>query len=111
MSRGKHKEKKEPFISIPSDILKSKAWEEIGNAAKVAYIHILGEVHCPDPGWLDKLTYERMRKFMSEPTFSKAIKELEKVGLIDKKQIGQVKKKNLYKPSSRWKGHGVFYNL
>lgn len=92
-----------PFLPFPLDVMGSKAWELLTNAARVAYLHIR------ERWWFDRqkpvsVTYTAMERLMERDTFAKALKQLEAVGFIEKTQTGGIfRKRNYFDMSDEWR--------
>ena len=85
-------------------MLKSKGWESLGNASRVAYLHLKAETFSPNPQQIT-LLHREMERIMTHPTFAKAIRELEKNGFIERTQHGGLyRRRNVFKLSEGWKG-------
>lgn len=94
-----------PFIPIFRDMLKSKAWENLTNASRVAYVHLKTKCVSSNPGNLT-LSYAEMEKFMKRDTFSRAIKQLDAMGFIVKTQEGGLfRRRNFFSLSDEWKNY------
>ena len=91
------------FALVEKEILYSKSWTKLTDSAKVVYLHLKGEFNGSNRDNL-KLPYSQMRKIMSNATFWRGIKLLEKVGFIDIVTHGGLEKNpNVYKISERWR--------
>lgn len=102
----RYKKKLFRFIALHWEIVDSKAWQELSNAARVALIHLKRKVVKPDPGELS-LSYREMEKIMNRHTFSKALKQLEAVGFITKEQYGGLyRRRNFFRLSEEWRRYG-----
>lgn len=103
---GKKKPKKIDFkfVPVPVEVLKSKAWEQLTNAARVAYVHIR------ERWWFNRkepvaVSYKAMERIMGRKTFSSALKQLEGMGFLKKTQTGGIfRKRNYFQMSEEWKG-------
>ena len=102
----KKKNKLSRFVAIPWEIIDSQAWQNLTNASRVALIHLKRKVVKPNPGELS-LSYQEMEKIMNRHTFSKALKQLENFGFIEKKQYGGLyRRRNFFKLSDKWRRYG-----
>ncbi|HRT81543.1 MAG TPA: hypothetical protein P5127_00110 [Oscillospiraceae bacterium] len=104
---GRKKNRLPPFVAIMKEMLRSKAWQEIGHAARVAYIHLRAK--CVTPNNHDEVTlsYKEMEKIMQRRSFARAIKELEQHGFIVKRQSGGLyRRRNFYTFTDAWKDVG-----
>lgn len=107
MARRRRKQKLPPFVPIFRDMLKSPAWEALGNAARVAYVHIKAKCVSPNPGNLS-LSYNEMERIMERRTFSGALKELEEFGFIEKTQTGGLyRRRNFFRLIEEWRKKNV----
>ena len=98
----KKKQKSPPFVMIYRDMLSSEAWKYIGNASKVAYIHLKSKIVSKDQKII-YLSFKEMEKHMTHHTFSKAIEELISTGFITKEQFGGLyRRRNSYQLSEDW---------
>lgn len=104
---GYHKKKKlSRFVAIPWEVIDSPAWQDLTNAARVALIHLKRQVVNANPGELS-LSYRSMSKIMDPHTFSKALKQLERLGFITKEQHGGLfRRKNAFRLSEEWRRYG-----
>lgn len=75
------------FVGIERSVLKSAAWRELGNAARVLYLHLKAKYDGKNNGDI-KLYYSEMKGVMATATLSKAFKELEQRGWIEKTKYG-----------------------
>lgn len=99
----KKKNKLPPFVPIFREMLKSPAWESLGNASRVAYIHIKAKVVSPTPGDVS-LSYNEMERIMERRTYSWALKELEELGFIEKSQRGGLyRRRNFFRLIEEWR--------
>ena len=102
---GKKKPKKIDFkfVPVPVEVLKSKAWEQLTNAARVAYLHIW------ERWWFNRkepvaVSYESMESIMERKTFANALKQLEGLGFIRKTQTGGIfRKRNYFQMTEEWR--------
>ena len=103
--RGRREDKLPPFVAIFREMLKSEAWEKLGNAARVAYIHLKAKCVSRNPGEIT-LSYNEMERFMERRTFSRAIRELEEGGFISRTQRGGLyRRRNFFRLSENWRNH------
>lgn len=90
-------------MALQWDIIDSKAWENLSNASRVAFIHLKRKVVKPNPGEIS-LSYGEMEKIMHRHTFAGAIRELEEIGFITREQRGGLyRKKNFFRFSDQWR--------
>lgn len=103
MQQKSKKEKLPPFVAIPKEMLKSPAWLALGNAARVAYIHIKAKAFSRNLEDLP-LSYKEMEPIMERRTYSWALKELEEFGFIEKVQRGGLyRRRNFFKLIDDWR--------
>ena len=92
----------EKFIQLNLEIYDSPKWRSLKWYSKLAYLRIKRNRITKE----DKkivLTYREILDEMSQPTFSKALKELLESGFIEIVQTGGLlKKKNYYALSNKW---------
>jgi len=91
------------FLPFPVEVLGSKTWAKLTNAARTAYLHIR------ERWWFDRqkpvsVTYDAMERFMGRRTFSAALKQLETNGFIEKSQTGGLfRRRNYFDMSEGWR--------
>lgn len=91
------------FSPWPADVTRSKAWEQLTNPARVAYLHIR------ERWWFNRqqpvsVSYKSMERIMERETFSEAIKQLVSIGFIKKTQTGGLfRKRNYFDMSEEWR--------
>ena len=107
MPRRKSSKSKEdrlpPFAAILKHMLQSKAWENLSNPARVAYVHMKGKL-CNAHQTEVTLSYREMEKFMHQNTFTRAIKQLVENGFIEIEQKGGLyRKRNYYTLIEGWR--------
>ena len=91
------------FSPWPMDVTRSKAWEQLTNPARVAYLHIR------ERWWFNRqqpvsVSYKSMERYMEGETFSKAIKQLEATRFIIETQTGGLfRRRNYYDMSEEWR--------
>jgi len=99
----RRKQKPPPYVMIEQKMLKSEAWRRIGNASRVAYIHIRARFFWP-PSGEQELLHKDMEEIMDHKTFAKAIRDLEKNGFISRSQQGGLyRRRNKFRISEEWK--------
>ena len=104
MARKKNKLSR--FVAIQWEIIDGEAWRALTNASRVVFVHLKRKVTNPNPGELS-LSYKEMEKFMNRHTFAKALRELEQVGFISKKQYGGLFRRwNFFRLSEEWRRYG-----
>jgi DNA-binding transcriptional regulator YhcF (GntR family) len=100
---GKGKKKLSRFIALEWSVVDSKAWEQLTNAARVAYIHLKRKVTNSTPGEIT-LSYNQMEKFMNRHTFADALTQLERKGFIEKTQMGGLyRRRNFFRLINEWR--------
>jgi DNA-binding transcriptional ArsR family regulator len=103
MAWKQKKDKHPPFVAVLKEMLKSHAWEALGNASRVAYIHIKGKSFSRNPGEIT-LSYNEIERIMERRTFSWALRELEKFGFINRTQRGGLyRRRNFFRLSEEWR--------
>jgi DNA-binding MarR family transcriptional regulator len=91
------------FVPVPVEVLGSKAWEQLTNAARVAYLHIRMR-WCFNREQPVAVSYTAMERIMERKTFSKALKKLEANGFIEKSQTGGLfRRRNYFDMSQEWR--------
>ena len=97
------KRTKPGFIQLFWDFYDSEEWRTLHWYSKLAYLRIKRKYN-PNKGEQISVSYREMTDEMTQPTFSKAIKELLSVGFIEVVQKGGLyRKRNYYILSYRWK--------
>jgi hypothetical protein len=93
---------KEPFIHVTKRMFDSESYKQLTNASRVALLLLRrqvngkgqGEIVCP---------YSAALAYMNKNTFSRAIKQLIKLGFIEKQQMGGMfRRTNTYRFSDKW---------
>jgi len=96
------KKKAKLFIQLYFDFYDSPKWRSLKWYSKLSYLRMKRKYN-PRHSEQIPVSYKEMADEMSEPTFSKAIKELSKIGFIDIVQKGGMyRKRNFYSFSHRW---------
>ena len=99
----KRKKKNSRFIMFQWDLWDSWAWEQLTNAARVAYWAILRNKNRPNKDEI-VLTFDQGERLMGRHTFQKAIDQLLDLGFIVMKQRGGPKRRtNIYSLSEEWR--------
>ena len=97
------KRKKPGFVQLHWSLYDSKEWKSLRWYSKIAYLRIKRKYN-PSKGEQITVSYREMLDEMSQPTFSKAVKELLKVGFIEVvKKGGLYRERSYYIISYRWK--------
>ena len=82
MARDKGKRRgSPPFVMVDKLMLRSTAWLDLTNAARVAWLHIAAEQNGRNHDAL-KMPYSQAAKLMTRNTFSKALQDLKAHGFI-----------------------------
>lgn len=103
VGRENKKKKLSRFIALEWAIVDSRGWQELTNAARVAYIHLKRKVTNSSPGEVS-LSYKEMEKFMHRHTYADALELLEEKGFIEKKQMGGLyRRRNFFKLIDGWR--------
>ncbi len=106
MGRNKTEKLGYKFVPVPTDMLESKAWENLTNAARVAYIHIFKKFFFNYKKPVST-TYNEMERFMTRYTYASAIRQLEENGFIEKTQKGGIfRRRNYFTASEGWRQTG-----
>jgi hypothetical protein len=101
-TRGKKKRPSRPFVQVFKDLLQSPAWRELTNASRVAYIHLLADQN-GQPKTL-RLTYSQADELMQRKTFTRALRQLEALGFIERTVAGGLFNQcSEYQLSGRWR--------
>jgi len=72
---------------VRRDLLKDPKWRKLSSSAKILYIYLRKNFNYKDKSEVS-LTYSEMNDMISSKTFSRAIKELEGTGWIEKTKHG-----------------------
>lgn len=78
------------FVMLPRKMLKNKEWRQLSPAAKTIYIHLKAKYNGSNNGKI-RLYYSELKDIKglaSDPTISRAFKELEKKGWLKKTNRG-----------------------
>jgi len=103
MGRGKRKKNYQGhFVQLHDYMTDSKAWKALSPKAVWVYIEMKKKYRGNNENNIS-LTYKEVEYKMSAATYSKAIKELENYGFINRVRPGGLYKKcTIYGLSSRW---------
>lgn len=115
MSRKRKKNHiNEPFIPILKHMIKSPAFKALSNPARVAYLLLKAQINSHDQQEII-FPYSHAMEYMEKRTFSAALKQLIKMGFIEKTQFGGLyRRTNVYKLSDQWRtyqNHTTWHNL
>ena len=103
MSRSKTRKKKKLFIRLTHELYDTKTWREMHWYSKLAYLRIKRKYN-PNKSEQITVSYREMEDEMTQPTFSKAIKELSKNGFIEITQKGGLyRRRNYYRLTEGWR--------
>ena len=84
-------------------MLKSAAWGNLTNAARVAYIHLKGKCVSFDQNEVT-LSFKEMERIMNRHTYSRSLDQLEQCGFITRIQRGGLqRKRNYFRFNDDWK--------
>ena len=84
-------------------MIKSPAYKQLSNSARVAHLLLSSQIRQPDQREV-KLPYKDAQQYMKSNTFSRAIKQLQELGFIEKTQYGGIyRRTNVYRFSEKWK--------
>ena len=102
-------------IKVMFSVMDSKAWKQLDNHSRVVYLYFIrrelinswkGKNKKNKEVWRPEisLSYREMEKIVDSHQFSKAIKKLETLGFIIKKQEGGLyRRRNWYLFSDKWR--------
>jgi len=103
MGRSKKKRLSYRFIPVPAEVVESEAWENLTNAARVAYVHMCKKLDFNYRRPVS-VTYSEMERIMTRRAFANAIRQLKGNGLITKTQQGGIfRKRNYFQMSESWR--------
>lgn len=107
MSYSKRKKDKRfpPFVALPKHTIHSKEWKALSPGGKIFYIYLKSKYNAYNNGEI-RLYYSELHeiKGLSSPaTISKAIKELETLGWVQRTKFG-----GLYRYMNEFKLTGKF---
>jgi len=93
-----------PFVPLRRDLMKDPVWRKLSSSAKIAYVYLRGKFH-PQNTEINEvsLTYSEMKDMMSSKTLSRAFKELQETGFIEKTKDG-----GMFGGACRYKFIGAF---
>jgi hypothetical protein len=102
MSRAKRWNRKRfnNFVMVPRKMLKLEEWKNLSPAAKILYIHLKTKYNGSNNGdiYLHYSELKGIRGLSSHSTISKALKELQDKGWVEKTEMG-----GLYRHSNKFK--------
>jgi len=84
---GTKKYKAPPFVMLRKDLLKAPEWRKLSFSAMVVYIYLRSKFNHKTLGQVS-LAYSEMKDMMSTKTMSRALKELQAAGFIEKTKQG-----------------------
>lgn len=76
-----------PFVAIYKALLKQVEWRALSSSAKVIYIYLRGKFNTETLSEVS-LAYSEISDMMSTKTISRAFKELQEKGFIEKTKYG-----------------------
>lgn len=105
-----------PFVAMPWELLNSRAFIELNNAARVALIYFIGKPHMiyNSPDYYDMVfgfSYREAKRLgFPSGTFFKVINELVRHGFLEPERkggcYGDLKASNCFRLSRRWQRYG-----
>lgn len=100
--RKKQRPKCPPFVMLEKGMLKSEEWKNLSKPTKLIYIYLKAKYNGRNPEEL-KLTYIELKDEFAPATISKAFRELEEKGWVEKTKYGGLfRYYNLYKLIGNW---------
>lgn len=84
---GKEKQKAPPFVMLRRDLMKDPDWRKLSSSAKIIYIYLRGKFNYKTFQEVT-LAYSEVKDMMSSKTISKAFRELQDAGFIEKTKHG-----------------------
>jgi predicted transcriptional regulator len=84
---GRKKLKSPPFVMVRIDLLKDLEWRNLSSSSKVIYIYLRSKFNRRTFSEVT-LAYSEVKDMMSTKTISRAFKELQAKGFIEKKKQG-----------------------
>ncbi len=99
---SKKKNRLPPFVYITQLMLRSDAYKELSNASRTAYLLLRAQLKKPEQ--IEVIfPYSHAQEYMQKRTFAGAIRQLIKMGFIEKKQSGGLyKRTNIYSFIHEW---------
>ncbi|MCX5750866.1 MAG: hypothetical protein NT099_04255 [Candidatus Saganbacteria bacterium] len=76
-----------PFVMLRKDLLKDPEWQRLSSSAKIIYIYLRAKFNCKTYSEVS-LSYSEVKDMMSTKTISRAFKELQEKGFIEKVKQG-----------------------
>ena len=84
---GRKKHNAPPFVMVRRDLLKDPEWRKLSSSAKVLYIYLRSKFNYKTLSEVT-LAYSEAKDMMSSKTISRAFKELQGEGFIEKTKHG-----------------------
>jgi hypothetical protein len=84
---GRKKIKAPPFVMVNKALLHDPVWRKLSSSAKIVYIYLRAKFNTKTLNVVT-LTYSEMKDMMSPVTLSKAFKDLQAAGFIEKVERG-----------------------
>jgi hypothetical protein len=84
---SRKKQKAPPFVMVRRDLLEDPEWQKLSSSAKVIYIYLRAKFNYKTFQEMT-LAYSEVKDMMSSKTISKAFKELQSAGFIEKTKHG-----------------------
>jgi hypothetical protein len=93
----------EPFVAILKHMIAAPAFQRLTNASRVAYLLLKAQVK--KNGQQEVIfPYSHAEPYMDRHTFSRSIKQLVKLGFIEKSDFGGLyRRTNVYKFIESWR--------
>ena len=76
-----------PFVALYKVLLRDPSWRALSSSSKVLYIYLRGKFNTSTLGEVS-LAYSEIKDMMSTKTISRAFKELQDKGFIEKTKHG-----------------------
>lgn len=76
-----------PFVALYKALLKDASWRSLSSSAKVLYVYLRSKFNTSSWGEVS-LAYSEVKDMMSTKTISRAFKELQDKGFIEKTKHG-----------------------
>jgi hypothetical protein len=103
----RRKKKSPPFVMLPKEMIRSKAWQKLKHYSIRAYIEIALKYNGSNKDNLS-FTYREASRIMHRNTYGKAITQLVEHGLIDVVRSGGLFNRcNIFGLSKRWRHYGT----
>lgn len=76
-----------PFVALYKALLKDPSWRSLSSSAKILYVYLRSKFNTSSWGEVS-LAYSEVKDMMSTKTISRAFKELQDKGFIEKTKHG-----------------------